>query len=54
MSATKLPCGCEYVRDGRERETLTKLCIPHKKEFDQSHAAAVATCSHVNRDLLGE
>jgi hypothetical protein len=40
-----LPCGCQH----NEKEWIT-LCIPHKKEFDMRHAAAVESCSHVARN----
>jgi hypothetical protein len=45
-------CGCEITTDHRGNEQLSILCIPHKKEFDMRHAAAVESCSHVNRDLV--
>jgi hypothetical protein len=52
VSTVKLPCGCEYTRDSRDREEHTVFCVPHKKEFDMRHAAAVASCSHANYDLV--
>lgn len=46
-------CGCEHTVDGHGRNWWSKICIQHKKEFDMRHAAARASCSHVNRDLVG-
>ena len=45
-------CGCEYTVDGRDQEQWSRLCIPHKKEFDMRQAAARVSCSHANRDLI--
>jgi hypothetical protein len=42
-------CGCESAAKG-ERETMSKMCAAHQKEFDVHHAAAVESCSHVYRD----
>jgi hypothetical protein len=44
-------CGCEFTRNGRDQEFMTHLCSEHKHEFDARHAAAVLSCSHVNKDL---
>jgi hypothetical protein len=45
-------CGCEYTVDERGREQVSKMCQEHEAEFIVRHAAAVASCSHVNRDLI--
>ena len=45
-------CGCEYTVDGRGREQHTKFCMEHETTFIARHAAAVASCSHINRDLV--
>jgi hypothetical protein len=45
------PC-CKHVVDKQGRE-IAHLCEQHQKEFDERRAAAVASCSHVNRDLVG-
>ena len=46
-------CGCEFIVDKRGQETMTKVCQEHENEFIARHAAAVASCSHVNLDLVG-
>jgi hypothetical protein len=51
---TGATCGCEYTVDSRGRECITKMCMEHDLEFIVRHAAAVASCSHANRDLTGE
>jgi hypothetical protein len=47
-------CGCEYTVDSRGREEVTRMCQEHETEHITRHAAAVLSCSHVNRDLVGE
>ena len=54
MRTVKLKCGCEFVRDARDDERVSKLCMEHEQEFIVRHAAAAASCSHINRDLIGE
>lgn len=49
----KTPCGCEYTVDARGREEWSQMCQEHEQEAIVRHAAAVASCSHVNRDLVG-
>ena len=49
-----VPCGCEYAVDPRGSERYTKMCQEHEIEHITRHAAAVASCSHVNRDLVGQ
>jgi hypothetical protein len=53
MSTNKvrLACGCEYIHV-REREEVSKMCQEHEIKFIMRHAAAVLSCSHVNRDLV--
>lgn len=46
-------CGCEYSIDKRGQESWSRLCMEHEREFIERHMAAVASCSHVNRDLTG-
>jgi hypothetical protein len=46
-------CGCEFTRDKNGREQITNMCIEHEHQFIVRHAAAVASCSHANRDLTG-
>lgn len=46
-------CGCEYTVDKRDQQRISKMCQEHEIEFIARHAAAVASCSHVNRDLVG-
>ena len=46
-------CGCEYTLDKHQRELMTQVCMEHEVEFIVRHADAVASCSHVNRDLVG-
>lgn len=45
-------CGCEYTVKGNQ-ETMSKMCQEHEMEHAARHAAAVASCSHANRDLVG-
>jgi hypothetical protein len=47
-----VPCGCEFSRDARGREAMTMICDQHRPEFNQRHAAAVLSCSHMNQDLV--
>ena len=51
---TGVRCGCEYTVDSRGREQITSMCMEHELEFIVRHASAVASCSHANRDLVGE
>lgn len=44
-------CGCEYTVE-RNQEQITRVCQEHEAEFIVRHAAAVASCSHVNLDLI--
>ena len=45
-------CGCEYTVDNRGRKEWSKMCMEHETTFIARHAAAVASCSHINRDLV--
>jgi hypothetical protein len=49
---TGATCGCEYTKQG-EREQMSKMCMEHEIERLARHAAAAASCSHINRDLIG-
>lgn len=46
-------CGCKFTRDAAGRELMSDVCQEHESEFIVRHAAAVASCSHANRDLIG-
>jgi hypothetical protein len=46
-------CGCEYQRLPGEREQISRMCMEHEQEFIVRHAAAVASGSHANHDLVG-
>jgi hypothetical protein len=47
-------CGCEYTTGARgQLDVWTQTCQEHEREFIARHAAAVASCSHANRDLVG-
>jgi len=46
-------CGCEYTVDRHQREEMSKFCMEHELEFIARHAAALGSCSHANRDLVG-
>jgi hypothetical protein len=50
---TGASCGCEYTVDKRGNELITRMCMEHEQEYTARHAAAVASCSHANRDLTG-
>jgi hypothetical protein len=50
--AKGVACGCEYTVNARDREEMTQMCQEHEAEHIARHAAAVASCSHVNRDLV--
>jgi len=58
MSTTKIrdragvACGCEFTTDSRGREEISRMCQVHEIEFIVQRAAAVASCSHINRDLV--
>lgn len=52
--AKGVSCGCEYTRDSRDNEMVSRMCMEHELEFTARHAAAVASCSHsLNQDLVG-
>lgn len=59
MSTTKIKdakgvaCGCEFTTDAKGREQMSQMCMEHEVQFIERHAAAVASCSHANRDLVG-
>jgi hypothetical protein len=52
MKSQKLDCGCVVVTDRRGTETLPRenMCPEHGAFYDQAHAAAIASCSHVHRE----
>lgn len=54
VDGKEVACGCEWTRDRAGREQWSQMCMGHEHEFIVRHAAAVASCSHVNRDLVGE
>ena len=45
-------CGCEYTVDKRGSEEITRMCQEHEAEHIVMAAAAAASGSHVNRDLV--
>jgi|HubBroStandDraft_1064217.scaffolds.fasta_scaffold447275_2 hypothetical protein len=55
MSDTKAdkPCGCKHATDRHGQEYWAQVCQEHEAQRIALHLAAVASCSHVNRDLVG-
>jgi hypothetical protein len=51
--AKGVACGCEITSE-RGREQVTRMCMEHEQEFIVTHAAAIESCSHANRDLVSD
>lgn len=53
VDGKSVACGCEYTVHRNGAEEISKVCQEHELEFIVQRAAAVASCSHVNHDLIG-
>lgn len=54
VGGREVACGCEFTRDARGREIITRSCQEHEAEHIAAHLAAVVSCSHANRALVEE
>lgn len=52
VNGKDVACGCEFT-EGPGRERWIRMCMEHETESITRHAAAILSCSHANRDLVG-